>query len=258
MNQPEHGSDYEQRDVPARGLALTAIGIAMGIALLIAMLIWLRQTRWAPPPPSHAPFAQQALPPPPRLQTQPQADLARLRQANAQRLHSYGWVDQAQGIAHIPIEQAMNVYVIRASTMSLAQNDEHSRTHWRAPPSNLPSAPPPIGIQNPPPVGLQNPPPVGLQNPPPPAGIYNSQPGGLRSPETPYERWHRQQLEEARRHTEYERRRHERRQHEDARWHSQTPAAGYPNGAGGRLIDPSNPPVYGPPLPGQPLQGDRP
>jgi|GEM_PF-1513111 len=252
MNQSEHRPDYEQRDVPARGLSITGLSIALGIALLIAMLVWLRQTVWAPPPPSHAPFVQQAPSPPPRLQTQPEADLARLRLANAQRLHSYGWVDQTQGIAHIPIEQAMRVYVIQASsTMSLAQNDEHTHSHWRAPSSNLPTAPPPIG--------LQNPPPVGLQNPPPPAGIYNTQPGGLWQSENPYERWHRQQLEEARRHSEYERRRHERRQHEDARWHSQMPPAGnMNNGFGGRLIDPNNPPVYGSPLPGQPLQGDRP
>ncbi len=251
MNRPEPRADYESRDVPSRSLGVAAVLIAVGIALLIAMLIWLRQTHWAPPPPSHAPFAQQALPPPPRLQIQPQADLAQLRQANAQRLHSYGWVDPAQGIAHIPIEQAMRVYVVRAGAMTVAQNQPASQPHWQSLPSPLPATLPPVGLQNPPPVGLQNPPPVGLQNPPPPAGIYGNRPG------SPYERWHDQQQDEAQRRAEYERRRHARRQHEDGRWPGQTPP-GYPNGAGGRLIDPSNPPVYGPPLPGQPLQGDRP
>lgn len=255
MNQPEHRPDYEQRDVPARGLSITGLSIALGIALLIAMLVWLRQTVWAPPPPSHAPFAQQAPSPPPRLQTQPEADLARLRLANAQRLHSYGWVDQAQGIAHIPIEQAMRVYVIQASsTVSLAQNN----TRWQPLPSPLPSPPAP-GLQNPPPVGLQNPPPVGMQNPPPPAGIYNNQPSGLPGAERPYERWHRQQQEEARRHNEYERRhRQQHRQNDDFRWQGHSPYDGRWNGSGRRLIDPNNPPIYGPPLPSQPLQGDRP
>jgi hypothetical protein len=46
-------------------------------------------------------------PPAPRLQVDPEEDLARLRAAAEARLESYGWVDRQKGVVHIPIEQAM-------------------------------------------------------------------------------------------------------------------------------------------------------
>jgi len=46
-------------------------------------------------------------PPAPRLQTQPFKDIYQLKTEQLGALHSYGWVDQASGVVHIPIEQAM-------------------------------------------------------------------------------------------------------------------------------------------------------
>lgn len=46
-------------------------------------------------------------PPPPRLQADPTYDLNRFRQQEEMRLNSYGWVDQAHGTVHIPIQRAM-------------------------------------------------------------------------------------------------------------------------------------------------------
>lgn len=51
------------------------------------------------------------LPPEPRLQTDPQEDLRRLRAEEDAKLHGYGWVDQQGGIAHIPIEEAMKLVI---------------------------------------------------------------------------------------------------------------------------------------------------
>jgi hypothetical protein len=45
--------------------------------------------------------------PTPRLQPDPTADLAAYLAASRQRLSSYGWVDRDKGIAHIPIDEAM-------------------------------------------------------------------------------------------------------------------------------------------------------
>jgi len=46
-------------------------------------------------------------PPQPRLQTDPEADLAAYVRKEQHLLNSYGWVDREHGIAHIPIGIAM-------------------------------------------------------------------------------------------------------------------------------------------------------
>jgi hypothetical protein len=46
------------------------------------------------------------LPPEPRLQTTPWADMERFRADEVAHLHSYGWVNQSAGTVHVPIERA--------------------------------------------------------------------------------------------------------------------------------------------------------
>jgi hypothetical protein len=46
-------------------------------------------------------------PPGPRLQTDPERDLHRLRAKEERELNTYYWVDEQKGVVHIPIEQAM-------------------------------------------------------------------------------------------------------------------------------------------------------
>lgn len=52
-------------------------------------------------------------PPAPRLQTQPFKDIYQLKSEQLRALHSYGWIDQANGVVHIPIEQAMAITLQR-------------------------------------------------------------------------------------------------------------------------------------------------
>jgi len=54
--------------------------------------------------PLAAPAGQ--LPPEPRLQTTPWADMEQFRADEVAHLHSYGWVNQSAGVAHVPIERA--------------------------------------------------------------------------------------------------------------------------------------------------------
>jgi hypothetical protein len=62
----------------------------------------------ADPKPSPLPEASIPVEPPaPRLQLVPETDLAALRQANRERLSSWGWVDKGAGIAHMPIDEAI-------------------------------------------------------------------------------------------------------------------------------------------------------
>jgi hypothetical protein len=47
--------------------------------------------------------------PPPRLQENEAAELARSRRADEQQLNSYGWIDVQAGVVHIPIAEAMRL-----------------------------------------------------------------------------------------------------------------------------------------------------
>jgi hypothetical protein len=114
---------FEAKDIRSRQV------IGWGIALIVTLLasqclVWLTfrsmQTGVAKSEPAVSPLRvgmPPQLPPEPRLQgapghpmTGPQDLQTSIRDANGQ-LNSYGWVDQSSGIAHIPIQQAMDSIV---------------------------------------------------------------------------------------------------------------------------------------------------
>jgi hypothetical protein len=53
--------------------------------------------------------------PQPQLQTDSPKDLHDYLQAKNQELNSYGWVDRKNGVVHIPIEQAMDLFLTRGA-----------------------------------------------------------------------------------------------------------------------------------------------
>jgi hypothetical protein len=53
--------------------------------------------------------------PHPQLQTNPPRELQNYLQAKNQELTTYGWVDRKNGVVHIPIEQAMDLYLSRGA-----------------------------------------------------------------------------------------------------------------------------------------------
>jgi hypothetical protein len=55
-----------------------------------------------------------SLGPVPRLQPDPRAALLTLRSREDSLLGSYGWEDSARGIARVPIERAMEMYLRKA------------------------------------------------------------------------------------------------------------------------------------------------
>lgn len=114
---------FEARDIRAHQVILW--GVALLVTLLVSQWIVWRTFRsmhasaeksQSAISPLRAGMPPQ-LPPEPRLQgapghpmTGPQDLRTTLRKANAQ-LNSYGWVDQGAGIAHIPIQRAMDSIV---------------------------------------------------------------------------------------------------------------------------------------------------
>lgn len=94
--------DYERRD-----LHLTPIAI-VAVALLVLLAISPLVTLWGFPGTRHDVVRTLSrLPPTPRLQTNPPADLRAYLDKEQQLLSSYGWADRGKGIARVPISVAM-------------------------------------------------------------------------------------------------------------------------------------------------------
>jgi hypothetical protein len=112
-DQSSRRAGYELEDASPRVLAwfIGVVAILLVLAALISQGIFgaLRATQ--NPPGVVAPNFQDArpLPPSPRLQPDPLLDFEEFRDAQQNALNSYGWVDQQRGIAHIPIDQAMEM-----------------------------------------------------------------------------------------------------------------------------------------------------
>jgi hypothetical protein len=109
MSEPSRVSGYERSDANPRLLTAIAVGIAcfLAAAPVIVLLIF-------PGSSSRGGIERDPpLPPAPRLQVKPRADLAALRDAETRQLNSYGWIDRSQGIVHIPVDRAMELLVQR-------------------------------------------------------------------------------------------------------------------------------------------------
>lgn len=106
---------HESSDLPARRVVLVGLGFAalVPIALgAIAVTVAVLQPRATPDLPLTALEVSERGPPAPRLQEDPSAELDRLEESRV-RLHGFGWVDREAGIAHIPIDAAMDLLAKR-------------------------------------------------------------------------------------------------------------------------------------------------
>ena len=116
MHAPTH---RETSDVKISGVVWFAVGLIV-TAVVIHAAVWFLYVHFeresARPVRQEFPLAATAmrrLPPEPRLQTDPPADLAQLRRNEDRILTSYGWVDRNAGVVRIPIDQAMRLIVQR-------------------------------------------------------------------------------------------------------------------------------------------------
>ena len=114
------GAAYEHTDV-APGVAYN-FAIWLGVAMLVSGAIvygtfWFLEGRAVSIDDAarRYPLAagQSQDPPAPRLQTQPFKDVYTLKSAQRSTLNSYGWVDKASGLVHIPIDRAIQLTLER-------------------------------------------------------------------------------------------------------------------------------------------------
>jgi hypothetical protein len=110
---PDGEISHEADQVQVRGIfgfALALIVLA-GVIHLVLGFVMQRFSREEKKLQDQRPplFALDVDVPAPHLQGNPAADLARLKTESLERLNTYGWVNPETGIAHIPIDRAMDI-----------------------------------------------------------------------------------------------------------------------------------------------------
>ncbi|WIG55383.1 MAG: hypothetical protein OJF61_001169 [Rhodanobacteraceae bacterium] len=95
--------DYRTILISAGILAAAVIGVVLGLHAVLTGAVM----------PNYAEVAARPgqVPPEPRLQPHPQADLAKFRAQKEALLSGYAWTDAQHDYARIPIERAMQIYV---------------------------------------------------------------------------------------------------------------------------------------------------
>jgi len=127
MDKVEHPIHaHEKSDVNTT--AIIKFGVTLTVAIVvICLLSWglfavfylASAERETLPPPL---YRSDRLPPEPRLQgipghqNFPSEDIREFRKRETTELNSYGWVNQQEGIVHIPIEEAKKIIVARGLT----------------------------------------------------------------------------------------------------------------------------------------------
>jgi hypothetical protein len=110
--------DHEHTDINIRAV----LGFATGLAVVVVAVVFLMiltfnglERNAASNDPQLSPHAVPAgqEPPEPRLLTNEPANLEKWRKGEAEQLQGYGWVDQAGGVARIPIDEAKKKLIER-------------------------------------------------------------------------------------------------------------------------------------------------
>jgi hypothetical protein len=126
-NLNHEGVEFEREDLSAGGIFAFLVGLAV-VGLLMHLILagmyryldTYEKTHQSQPGPMARPAAadmRQATPqeankfPMPRLETNERAQLNDERLKEEQILNTYGWMDQKAGVAHIPIDRAMDLIV---------------------------------------------------------------------------------------------------------------------------------------------------
>jgi len=146
---------FEHVDADPATIARWAVGLGTVTAVVAAALVWFlvflrhREAVHDPQRPALYFATEERQPEGVRLQTSPFQDLRALREEERQVLHGYGWVDQAGGVVHIPIEDAMALFLRRqAASASMGGGASSSLSAAGVPtdsapvPSPLPAASP--------------------------------------------------------------------------------------------------------------------
>jgi hypothetical protein len=92
------------------GFAVVLVALAVVVQLVLAVVMQRFAKEESKLQGQRPPlFALDVDVPAPHLQGNPAAELSRLKAQSLDRLNTYGWVNREAGIAHIPIDRAMDI-----------------------------------------------------------------------------------------------------------------------------------------------------
>jgi hypothetical protein len=114
MSEHHEETDVDIRGIFGFGAGLTLVLIVVYVVVRLMFVYMDRQASATAA--ADLPLAaghETRLPPEPRLQTTPRADLQQLRARNEEKLRTYQWVDRSAGIVRIPIDQAIKLTLER-------------------------------------------------------------------------------------------------------------------------------------------------
>ena len=101
---------YETRDIRFSTIAKAFGGMAIVLAVVALSSGAVLRALSSRFPPSGR---HRLLPPEPRLQADPSADLRAMREAEEAEFGGYTWVDRPHGVIRLPVERAMALLLLR-------------------------------------------------------------------------------------------------------------------------------------------------
>lgn len=106
-----HDGGYEKQDVGFRFAMVFVSALIVSVVVVLVFLIWFYRVFLPIPANGAASTTASArrLPPAPVLQANPVADMQRFRAEEQRKVSTYGWMDERQGIARIPVDRAMEL-----------------------------------------------------------------------------------------------------------------------------------------------------
>jgi hypothetical protein len=142
----ETRTGHEANVLVVRGLVAFAVGLIAVVVLsgwIVGLVMWgfsreVGGLRALAPPR----FADDSgLFPAPRLQANPDVELVTVKTEELGRLSGYGWVDKKAGVAHIPIDRAIDILTKTGLPRVEAKPVEPGGTATPAPPLSTPTKP---------------------------------------------------------------------------------------------------------------------
>lgn len=103
---------YEPREASLRVIGISAALLAFWIGGSIIVSVWVYRAHY-PVPPAGTWLRQTSFTDGPSERTGIAQDWGPLEREVDSHLHEYGWVDQKQGVARIPIDRAMELILKR-------------------------------------------------------------------------------------------------------------------------------------------------